>query len=162
MNKLIMLLLLLPSFCMADEAFMGFGLGVMGDADQHPAQVKLGEFGYRRFMWHGIYWQNKVGYWGEGSDDHTRKGSGYGASGLGLEVKLHPIEIRGGYNLAAITTPDSRLGGRLPQFLGNLGVGFRDWEGDGIGIEYNHISSAGLVMPNHGRDFIVIELSEKW
>jgi hypothetical protein len=54
------------------------------------------------------------------------------------------------------------LGGAFPQFHGELYGGLRDSQGNGIGIKYNHFSSAGLVTPNQGRDFVLLELSVKY
>lgn len=162
MKKLLLCLLLFSGVAHADEASLGFGVGAFGDAKYSTGQVKAGEASYRSFLIDGIYWQNKVGYWGEGSPDPSRKSSMFGSTGFGLEVDLRPLEIRAGYGLAFISTPDSQLGGRFPQFNGDLYVGLRDKKGDGIGIDYMHISSAGLVTPNQGRDFFILQLSQKW
>lgn len=162
MKKLVLFLLLMSSVCFADESSLGFGIGAFGDAKQSMGQVKVGEYSYRSFLIDGIYWQNKVGYWGEGSSDPTRKSSFFGSTGIGMEVDLQPLELRAGYGLAAITNPDSQLGGSFPQFNGDIYIGLRDKKGDGIGIDYMHISSAGLVTPNQGRDFFVLQVSQKW
>lgn len=146
----------------ADEAFLGYGVGVFHDASDYAGQMKVAEVGYRHFFFDGLYWQNKVGYWGEGSNDKTRKASGYLSSGLGMEVNLQPVEIRSGYGLAAITTPDSQLGSRFPQFQGELYLGVRDKKGDGIGFQYEHISCASFCSPNEGRDFVILQLSQRW
>lgn len=157
-----LVLLLACSTAHADEAFLGYGVGVFNDASYYTGQMKVGEVGYRHFLIDGIYWQNKVGYWGEGSDDRTRKSSGYLSTGLGMEVNLQPMEFRSGYGLAGITTPDSQLGARLPQFQGEAYLGVRDKQGDGIGLQYEHISCASFCTPNQGRDFLIIQLSTKW
>ena len=146
----------------ADEAFVGYGIGIFNDASYNVGQMKVGDLGYRHFLFDGVYWQNKVGYWGEGSPDLSRSSSGFISSGLGLEMDLQPFELRSGYGLAAITSPDSQLGAVFPQFNGDLYAGFRDKKGDGIGLEYNHISCASFCSPNLGRDFIMIQLSQKW
>jgi len=155
-------LILQYNFSRADEVFVGYGVGIMNDANYYFGQNKYIDVGYRDFIWNGLYWQTKAGYWGEGSPDKGRKAGFWGSTGPGLEVDLHPIEIRSGWGIAAISAPDSQLGGHTPQFNGNLSLGFRDRHGDSIAVEYDHISSAGLVTPNIGRDFILIELSTKW
>lgn len=163
MNKLIFLLLLISNVCIAaDEAFLGYGLGVFKSASESSIQVKVIDGGIRSFLIDGIYWQIKGGYWIDSSSDPTRKSGGFASSGPGMEVNLAPVEIRSGWGLGFITTPDSILGGVFPQFNGELYIGLRDKKGDGIGLEYNHISSAGLVTPNQGRDFIILQLSQKW
>ena len=163
MNKLYLAaLLLVCSTAHSEEGFLGYGVGVFNDANYYTGQNKYFEGGYRASVWDGIYWQYKGGFWGEGSPDAARKSGFFVSSGPGFEVDLAPVEIRTGWGLAAISNPDSQLGGRFPQFNGNFALGLRDKKGDGIAIEYNHISSAGLVTPNQGRDFLILELSQKW
>lgn len=146
----------------ADEAFFSFGVGVANSAKHSAGETKVGSIGLRQEIYQGIYWQWKGGFYGDGSGDPTRKGSGYVSAGPGMLIDLKPIEMRAGYGLAAITTPDSYLGGRFPQFQGEIYIGFRDHRGNGIGVQYEHISSAGLVTPNNGRDFMVLQLSQQW
>lgn len=162
MKKLLLLLALIAAPCRADEAFLGYGVGIFGDADQYIGQNKFGELGYRSFLWDGIYWQFKGGFWGEGSADPTRNAGFWVSSGPGLEIDLQPVEIRSGWSLAAISSPDSQLGSRFPQFNGELYLGLRDRKGDGIGAQYEHISCASFCTPNHGRDFLILQLSQKW
>lgn len=162
MKKLLLLLLLMSSTCRADEAFLGYGLGIFNDAEYFVGQNKYGEIGYRQFLWDGIYWQYKGGFWGEGSPDSTRKAGFWVSTGPGLELDLQPIEIRSGWSIAAISTPDSQLGSRFPQFNGELYFGLRDKKGDGVGIQYEHISCASFCTPNQGRDFLILQLSQKW
>jgi hypothetical protein len=145
----------------ADEAFVGYGVGIFRGADQFLGQTKYAELGYRDFLYEGLYWQNKLGFVGEGSADTTRKSGGWASSGLGLETNLLPIELRGGAALAGITAPDSQLGGYF-QFNEDISVGLRDTKGDGIALQYNHISCGSLCSPNLGRDAVILELSQKW
>lgn len=162
MTRIIYLILILSSIAHADEAYIGYGVGVFGSADHYAGQTKAFETGHRSFLWDGIYWQNKIGYWGEGSPDKSRKSSLYIATGPGFEIDLQPLELRSGWGLSMISNRDSQLGGVFPQFNGDFYVGLRDKKGDGMGVKYQHFSSAGLVTPNAGRDFILLELSQKW
>ncbi len=161
MKKLIVLFLFLSSYAIADEAFVGYGLGILRGADTFLGQTKYLDLGYREFMWDGLYWQTKLGGIGEGSPDSTRSGGAFLSTGMGLEVDLHPIELRGGGAIAGITTPDSQLGGYF-QFNEDMSLGLRDKKGDGIALQYNHISCASFCNPNLGRDFVILELSQKW
>lgn len=145
----------------ADEGFVGYGLGILRGADTFLGQTKYLNLGYREFMWEGLYWQNKLGALGEGGPDQTRRGGVYFASGLGLEVDLQPIELRGGGSLAGITSPDSQLGGYF-EFNEDVSLGLRDKKGSGIALQYNHLSCASFCSPNLGRDFVILELSQKW
>lgn len=162
MRKLLCLLLLISNVALADEGFLGYGVGVFHDADQYTGQNKYFEVGYRSDIWEGIMWQYKGGFWGEGSQDTTRKNGFWISSGPQFQVDLQPLEIRTGWGLAMISNPDSQLGGRFPQFNGELYLGLRDKRGNAIGFQYEHISSAGLVTPNQGRDFVTLQLSTRW
>lgn len=147
----------------ADGAFVGFGLGAFNSAKGGPAEVKYGQVGFRESVLYGLAdWQYKVGFWGDGSGDPTRKGSFIVSTGPGWNVVFDPIEIRVGTGLAVISTPDSYLGGRFPQFDSELYLGVRDSAGRAVGFKYEHVSSAGLVSPNKGRDFLLLEIGLGW
>lgn len=161
MTKLTLIMLLSVS-AQADEVFSSYGVGAFNSAKNSPAEVKVVNVGYRPELYNGFYWQFKAGYWGEGSGDESRKSSFYASTGPGLMIDLKPIEIRSGWGLCAITQPDAYLGGRFPQFNGELYFGLRDRKDNGIGVKYEHISSAGLVVPNDGRDFFILEISQRW
>lgn len=154
--------ILLCSASYADETFGSYGLGAFNSAKNSAAEVKVANLGYRAEIYNGFYWQFKGGYWGEGSGDPTRKSSFYASTGPGLTIDLRPVELRSGWGICAISNPDSYLGGRFPQFNGELYVGLRDKHDNGLGVKYEHISSAGLITPNDGRDFYILELSQKW
>jgi hypothetical protein len=145
-----------------EEYFFGYGVGVANSAKNSSTEVKTLDLGYRVEVYNGIYWQAKAGFWGDGSGDPTRKSSFYLSTGPSLLVDLNPIELRSGWSLAGITSPDSYLGGAFPQFNGELYLGVRDRYGNGTGVKYQHFSSAGIYQPNVGRDFLMMELSLKW
>ena len=159
---LLLLLIGIVNNSYGEEAFIGYGVGIFNDSNYFLGQNKYIDVGYRSFMWDGFYWSFKGGYEGEGSPDIGRKSGFFASSGPGLEIDLQPLELRSGWGLAMISTPDSQLGGYFPQFNGTASIGLRDKHGDGIALEYNHISSAGFVNPNIGRDFMILELSQKW
>lgn len=162
MRRWLSLLLLLSNVCLADEAFVGYGVGVFNDANDFVGQNKYAELGYRHFLYKGLYWQGKGGFWGEGSPDQTRKSGFWASTGPGLELDLQPFEMRSGAGIAAISSPDSQLGGYFPQFNEEIYAGLRDKRGDGIGFQYEHISCASFCSPNMGRDFVTVQLSLKW
>lgn len=159
---LALLCLLASAPSQADEVFVGYGVGVFHDADQWVGQMKIAEAGYRHFFFDGVYGQAKVGYWGEGSNDKSRQASGYVAVGAGMEVNLQPVEFRGSYGVAGITTPDSQLGSRFPQFNGEIYFGVRDKHGVGMGVDYQHFSCASFCSPNEGRDAGILQFSKRW
>ena len=163
MKKSILALITLFSLTAhADEGFFGFGVGLANSAKNSRGEVKLFNGGIREDLFQGIYLQGKFGYWGDGSGDPNRSGSLFVSAGPGFLVDLSPLEIRTGWSLAMISTPDGYLGGRFPQFNGEIYVGLRDYRGNGVGLQYDHISSAGLVNPNAGRDFFTLQVSQRF
>lgn len=160
-KKLLFLMCILVSSAHADEAFTGFGLGAFNTAKGGPGSVKIGQIGHRFDLIEGFYWQNKLGFWGQGANDYGMKSSAYIASGIGFRVDLAPVEFHSGYSLGLISVPDSYLGGPF-QFNGEVYIGLRGKYGNGFGLKYEHISSAGIEMPNQGRDFFILELSQRW
>ena len=90
-----------------------------------------------------------------------RSSSGFISSGLGLNVDLQPLEIRGGGALSLITNPDVQLGGVF-QFNEDISVGLRDIKGNAIALVYNHFSCGSFCSPNLGKDSVSLELSEVW
>lgn len=162
MKKAFLALLLLSTPSFADEAFFSFGVGTANSAKSGHGEVKVGNLGIREELYQGVYLQYKAGFYGDGSGDPTRHNSAYASFGPGMLIDLRPIEMRAGYGIAAISNPDSYLGGRFPQFQGEGYVGVRDRRGNGIGLQYEHISSAGLCVPNQGRDFLLLQLSQQW
>jgi len=162
LKKLVALALLFSSTCQAGEVFLSYGVGIFGSADHFTGQVKMANIGYRTFIANGIYWQFKAGAWGDGSSEPDRHGSVYISTGPGMEIDLRPFEFRSGWSLATISTPDSYLGGRFPQFNGEAYWGVRDKNGNGAGVQYEHVSCLTFCSPNLGRDFGVLQLSHKW
>ncbi len=59
-----------------------------------------------------------------------------------------------------ISATDSQLGGH-GQICADTGIGIRDKE-TFMDISYGHISSAGLALPNQGRDYLSFECGLRW
>lgn len=161
MKFMIFILMTMTLNAFADEYFLGYGLGMFNSADHSPAQVKTLNLGCRSYFAPGFYTSYKGGFWIDNSPVSDRNGSIYASLGLGMKVEIQYIEMRAGWGLGAISSKDSYLGGNFPQFNGEIYFGFRDFTGHGIGLQYEHISSAGIVMPNKGRDFLLLQLSMK-
>lgn len=140
---------------------MDAGLGVFKSSEKSKVETKLLDIGYREYLIEGFYLQVKGGGWMDSSGNPNRSSSVFLATGLQFEVNLSPVEIRTGFNLAGISNTDDYLGGHL-QFNEELYIGLRDKIGNGIGLEYSHFSSGGLEMPNQGRDFIILQMSQRW
>lgn len=147
----ILLFLLSTITAHCDETFFSYGAGVFKSVD-----TKMLNMGYRTDSFFGFNWQIKVGGW------ISPESNVYLSSGPQFLVDVGPIELRNGLSLCAIGNSDRFLGGRFPQFNSELYLGLRDKNGNGIGIQVEHISSAGIFNPNLGKDFIMLQLSSKW
>lgn len=115
-------------------------------------------FGLRReaYELYGLYNAVEAGGWVDVS------GNGQTSGLFKTQLGLAPGPETGVFTKAFfgpcfITTPDAVLGGRFPQFCTDFGVGTRDSRSS-VAIVYSHVSSAGLVKPNRGRDFILLEM----
>lgn len=87
--------------------------------------------------------------------DRGTGAGGYSFVGLGPKLKFKPFVVKSFWSIGGITHPDAKLGGHF-QFSHDIGVGVNS-DGTGIGVGWKHISSAGLSMPNRGRDAILLE-----
>jgi hypothetical protein len=159
---LTLFLLIISVTCNANEASFSYGLGIGNSAKHSYSETKVFSVAYRTDLIDGFYLNHQVGVWGDTSGTDGRKSSAFVSSGGGFKVDLRPVEIRNGLSLAIIGVPDSYLGSPFPQFHEEIYVGVRDLRGNAIGIKYNHVSSGGIVTPNMGRDFIMIELGQKF
>ena len=92
---------------------------------------------------------------------HGRKGAALAKLQLGVTPGPETGTFGSAFTgLCGITGVDSQLGTHN-QFCTDFGVGIRDKE-TFIIITYSHISNAGIKMPNHGRDFIVMGTGLRW
>lgn len=141
----------------ADD-YIDASLGVFGNGRPSPANVKYAEIGHLDPIGLGFFNQYSGGGWIQVQEGDGRKSSGFVSDQFGLQVE-NGIVARIATGPSLISTPDSYLGGHF-QFHETIFLGIRDnGNGNQIGFAYQHFSSAGLEMPNMGRDFGGIELS---
>jgi hypothetical protein len=162
------LLLIFNKGADADDVYIDASLGMFGNANPSPANVKFGQAGVRtpldRFFYDlvpNFYNQIEGGGWVQTDRGDGRKSSGYIADQVGVQVE-NGLLFRIATGPSLISTPDSFLGGHF-QFKEDLFVGLRDQRNDvTMGFKYQHFSSAGFEMPNQGRDFGGIEVGFKF
>lgn len=161
-------------FCLASILFLILGachraradsyttaaLGIFSSAKDSHAESKFFNMGYRDSLILDLSHQAEIGLWTDAAG-HGRKGSGYVAYMIGVEVDNPAILARFMAGPALITSPDAYLGG-VPQFTEALSLGIRDRRGRSMSAKYQHFSSAGIFQPNVGRDFGGIEVSIPW
>jgi hypothetical protein len=151
-NFLAILISLISLNSFATEAnFIKAGLGL---GTKNPADVKLITIG-RKYEFFLLDYKLEVGGWSD-STGRTRS-SGMGSFELGLEPRFRNWYACWFSGIGGITNRDESLGS-FYQFFHSAGIGVKDYRGVGLGLHYKHISNAGIVQPNQGRDFLGVEL----
>lgn len=146
--------ILLSSVALADDqSFVKYGVGVAGSGKDSLAETKLLSIGYKSNIWSDYL----IGLWEAGGfvdvTGSGRASSAFGFGGAGVYVDSGPLYLQNTFEIGLITNPDSYLGGPF-QFSEDIGVGLKSKSGASIGVNYKHISSAGIELPNKGRDFM--------
>lgn len=141
----------------ADEYVLSYGLGVFHSAEHYPVETKFFRLARRQDFDRVSYWQAEAGLWTDTAGE-GRRGSAFVAASVGIKVDLKPICFNNSLGLAAITSPDSYLGGAFPQFTEEFSISVDGVNGTSLGLAYKHISSAGIVNPNMGRDFLILSI----
>lgn len=117
---------------------------------------------YQDVMFGPLIHQFEAGTWFDNSGIEGRKSSGLLGYSLGVNANAGSFFAQALVGPSFITATDSNLGGPL-QFNNDFGFGIKDQHtGGSIGITYKHVSSAGLELPNKGRDFIMFRVGVPW
>lgn len=160
MKKILAILSLLISTTASAGSFGKYGIGIFSTADYGTATAKMFSLGYEDEFVGPLISQWELGLYSD-SSGHGRLSSGFGFYSIGIEVNPGYLVVRSLWGAGLITSPDSMLGGNF-QFTQDLLIGLRDNRRNMIGLVYKHISSAGLEMPNKGRDFLTIQVEIPW
>lgn len=152
-------LLLVPSTVFAGS-YGKYGLGVFESAAYSRVAVKTFSLGYEEDWFGPFIHQYEVGMFSDTSG-HGRSSTGFGFMSVGVEVNPGYLVVRSLWGIGAITTPDTMLGGWF-QFTQDLLLGVRDNKGNMIGLDYKHISSAGIYPINRGRDLLTVQVEIPW
>jgi len=91
----------------------------------------------------------ELGYW----SDKTNRSSAYGAYQIGLVASNDILYADFFTGASLISQSDSRLSTPF-EFKHDIGIGVVGKNKVGIGINYSHLSNAGIKQPNLGRDLI--------
>lgn len=143
-----------------DELVIDGGIGVLNSAKSSLSETKFAKFGLEEPVWYALKQRFSIGLWLD-NKGQGRTGSAFAGYQLGFQVTSDALEASVWSGPTLITTPDVYLGGPL-QFNETLFLGIHDKAGQTIGVAYNHFSSAGLEMPNIGRDFFGLEIRFKF
>lgn len=141
-------------------SFGRYGVGVFEDMGT-ASPTKAFSLGYEEDWFGPFVRQCELGLYADPRGSDGRRSGGYGFISAGVEVKAGYLVLRSLWGLGAITHPDVRLGGPF-QFAQDALVGVRGLNNNVIGINYKHISSAGIYSPNMGRDFVSVQVEIPW
>jgi len=163
MKKLI-LAAMIAGLLAASSAMAGtfgrYGLGVFSSADYGRGETKSFSLGYEDDWFGPFIYQYEGGIFAD-QGGNGRSSSGFGNISVGVETNPGYLVLRSLWGVGAITTPDSMLGGWF-EFNQDFLLGVKDDKGHIIGLDYKHISSAGIYNPNRGRDFILVHVEIPW
>ena len=157
MIRVLLIFLFLSTPAIAKQGtFASYGLGIL-DKNSTSADVKIFSLGYQDdWIWVFDH-KYEMGLWTDVRRDMGRSSSGYVAYSVGLEPELDWFYIHSFWGLLLMTNPDAYLSTNF-QFMQDLGIGFQGKKGSRIGVNYKHISNAGIKTPNKGRDFFQVKL----
>ncbi len=150
-------MLALPTF--AEEGPLikvqyGLGIGDVSDGEVFNGSEKSLNVGYYNKLNKVLGWDVHGGILTDG--DIT---SGYVFLQFGSV--LHPFDwmyVDHYFGPGFLTKSNSKLTGHL-QFSMHMGIGWRDpVKGTTIGMNWKHVSNAGIQSPNKGMDFLLIQV----
>lgn len=157
MKSLILLsLIMFSTTCLAEEMVIDAGLGVLNSKGYSLSQNKFTKIGLENNLWYALKQRINTGLWLDSRSDEY-KSSAFGGYQLGFEVRNDTLIASIWSGPTLISSPDQQLGGMI-QFNETIFLGITDKMGETIGIAYNHLSSAGLEIPNQGRDYVGLEI----
>lgn len=138
------------------ESFVKFGKGVSNSS--HSDLISIG---FRDKLFDVFVYQYEGGIWLDPSGGGRKTSAILGAS-LGIEVKSGDLVFRSVHGPSFISTPDAYIGGYFPNFNHDVYLGLRDKNDYSVGVSYKHVSNAGLMPPNLGRDFVSVDIGIPW
>lgn len=140
------------------ESYGKYGVGIFGSGRNSFAETKTISFGHQSPLGQYFIKQLELGGWTDTRGSEGRRGNVYLSGSIGLNVDAGYVFAQSLWGVAALPLTDSYLGGHL-EFKEDATIGAKDLQGKRIGLNYTHISSAGIFMPNHGRDLLCLRLS---
>ena len=157
LTSLILAHCFLVSYSRADEQFfVDGGLGIFNTAGDTLPQVKFMKMGMQEDLWGPLKQRFVGGAWADSSGGGRMSG-GFTGYQFAFEVTNSVLQASIASGPVLISTPDTSLGGVF-QLNESIFLGVADKSHDSIGIVYNHFSSAGIEMPNLGKDYLGLEV----
>lgn len=143
--------------------FARFGIGMKTQESKSHGDVKTFNLGYQGEFGGALSlldYKWEAGGW----IDNVRKGrkhGGFVSGSVGVEPRIGAFYANAFVGLAAISPTDAMLGS-VYQFVEDFGFGVGDQRKVRVGLNYKHISNAGIKMPNRGRDFLTLQVQFPW
>ena len=134
------------------DVYGEFGIGISHPARAVESGAKNVELGYTN----GIHWgrfQAGLGGWVDKSGHPGARNSAYTQFSMGLEPDLGKWFVNYFFGPSYVLRTDALLGSHW-QFFQEVGIGVKDYRGIRLGIVAKHLSNAGIIRPNKGRNFI--------
>lgn len=154
MKKLLPLLFLMSSLAQAADpggTYFKLGLGL----NEPLTATKSLFLGFQGPIKSIFIWQAEVG----GYYAYLQQPDfiGMASGSLGISISNPYVYGKLLFGPALMTNTDSRLGS-IFEFNDDAEFGIRDRQGYAIGLNYKHISNAGLTPGNGGRNFLMIKV----
>lgn len=151
---LAVLAILISTNATADAVLFRYGLGFNAPGQQGRGEIKFFSIGLETD--HKAPWvtMTELGVIADQKDYLGRRSGLYLATAVGSKMQLGPIQTRYLWGVAYISHTDQLLSSNM-QFTHDLTFGAYDLK-SGLSLGYKHISNAGIVLPNRGRDFVTL------
>lgn len=160
MKTLLLILTLVATPAMADTVAK-YGVNVSKDKE-NMGSVKSIFIADQQRIAGPIIRQYEIGGWVDNTGIEGRKSSLMLGPSIGVDVSNDTLFAQALVGPSMITNHDSALGGPL-QFNNDIAFGVRDPQTKAtVGLDYKHVSSGGLELPNRGRDFLMFRVSLPW
>jgi hypothetical protein len=139
-----------------DDHSFKYGMGLING--ERTGTIKAFSLRQESHLIYAAHTATEVGLWTDTGRAQGRKGSAFAKGQLGVKPGWTSIGLYGKafWGLQLQSSVDSQLGG-IAQFSQDFGIGIRD-ESCFVGVNYTHVSSAGIWKPNKGRDFMGLEM----
>jgi len=150
------LVLLLGCSARAESISFNYGIGTFLPHDTSLATVKAFYFSKQQKINDIFRTKYDLGVWADRRGDVGRKSSIFGTYSVGARAEALLFYAECFWGIGALSGPDTMLGSWW-SFNQDLSFGLIGVNDVTIGLNYKHMSNAGLASPNKGRDFFVIK-----
>lgn len=153
--KLLLLALALVSTSAHADPVLSVGIGKASFYHNGTPFERSVVLGYQHNIREGFFVRPEAGYFLDISGNGKSSLWGAALAGVTAKSKTGP-ELHIGFGPGYLQNPDPLLGGHFQFSLeGGVGISGQDVY---LGLIWKHLSSAGINMPNQGRDFIMAQL----